>query len=212
MLQAVENAASFGGDASKGLILGGTSAGGNITATVSHLWRDDKLSPPVTGCHLMIPAVCASSCIPEEFKADYQSYAQLPDAAILSHKAMDLFVSHLSSVRYQTTPLTMFALSQRDNYIPNEKDHSDPLFSPLLWPTGHSGLAPHYFQVCGADPLRDEALIYERLLREKENTKTRLDVYKGQPHGFWSIFPQMKAAQKFVADSVQGVEWLLKQK
>lgn len=166
------------------------------------------MTPPVTGCHLMIPAVCASSAIPEEFKQDYQSYAQLPNAAILSHKAMDLFVCPI-----QRPLVRKFAdiPRQRDNYIPNEKDHSDPLFSPLLWPSGHSNLPAHYFQVCGADPLRDEALIYERLLREKENTKTRLDVYQGQPHGFWSIFPQMKASKKFVEDSVKGVEWLLKQ-
>lgn len=59
--------------------------------------------------------------------------------------------------------------------------------------------------------MRDEALIYERLLREKEGIKTRLDVYKGQPHGFWSIFPQMKSSQAFVEDSIKGVEWLLKQ-
>ncbi|CZT17551.1 related to Putative sterigmatocystin biosynthesis lipase/esterase STCI [Ramularia collo-cygni] len=188
---AVSEAASFGADPAKGFLLGGTSAGGNLTATVSHLWRDDKMSPPVTGCHLMIPALCHSSAMPEEFKEEARSEAQLPNAAILSKKSMDLF---------------------RDNFIPNEKDLRDPLFSPLIWPTGHRGLPPHYFQVCGADPLRDEALIYERLLREKEGVKTRLDIYKGQPHGFWSIFPQMKAAQKFVEDSVKGVEWLLQQK
>lgn len=85
------------------------------------------------------------------------------------------------------------------------------MFSPLVWPTGHSKLPPHYFQICGADPLRDEGLIYERMLRENEGIKTRLSVYKGLPHGFWSIFPQLKSSQQFVEDSVNGVEWLLQQ-
>lgn len=50
------------------------------------------MSPPLTGCHLMIPALCHGSVFPEELKKDYQSFAQLEHAAILSHKAMDLFV------------------------------------------------------------------------------------------------------------------------
>ncbi|SMR43807.1 unnamed protein product [Zymoseptoria tritici ST99CH_3D1] len=187
---AASNASSLGADPSKGFIIGGTSAGGNITATVSHQWRDEKQSPPLTGSHLMIPAVVAAGHVPEEFAADYKSYGELPNAAILSHKAMDLFA---------------------DNYCPVEK-RSDPIFSPLLWPTGHGGLPPQYFQICGGDPLRDEALIYERLLREKEGTATKVDMYPGQPHGFWSVFPQMKASQKFIGDSVKGVEWLLQQK
>jgi len=79
-------------------------------------------------------------------------------------------------------------------------------------PTGQKNLPPTYFQVCGMDPLRDEALIFERVLREEEGIKTRLDVYPGQPHGFWSIAPHMQASRKFVEDSIKGVEWLLQQK
>ena len=59
--------------------------------------------------------------------------------------------------------------------------------------------------------MRDEALVYERILREDEGVKTKVDVYSGLPHGFWSIFPQMKASQQFTEDSVAGAEWLLKQ-
>ena len=36
----------------------------------------------------------------------------------------------------------------------------------LLHPDGHKDNPPVYFQVCGLDPLRDEALIYEKVLRE----------------------------------------------
>jgi len=62
------------------------------------------------------------------------------------------------------------------------------------------------------DPLRDEAMLYERLLREKYNTKTQMKLYPGLPHGFWSFLPDMDVSKKFVEDTTEGVAWLLKQK
>jgi len=62
------------------------------------------------------------------------------------------------------------------------------------------------------DPLRDEAVIYEKVLREDSGVKTKLDIYRGLPHGFWSFFPDMKASGRFVVDTVKGVEWLLGKK
>ncbi|KAK4543948.1 hypothetical protein LTR36_004722 [Oleoguttula mirabilis] len=188
---AAENASSLGADPSKGFIVGGTSAGGNMAAVISHLYRDEGLKPAITGAHLMIPALCYHAYVPEKYKADYQSWEQNKNAPILSEKACLLFMSSYSS---------------------SEEDTKDPLFSPWLFPTGRKNLPPSYFQVCGMDPLRDEALIFERILREEEGIKTKVDVYPGQPHGFWSLAPKMKASQKFVDDSVKGVEWLLQQK
>ena len=39
----------LGADPSKGFIVCGTSAGGNLTDVVAHLARDEKLNPPLTG-------------------------------------------------------------------------------------------------------------------------------------------------------------------
>ena len=61
------------------------------------------------------------------------------------------------------------------------------------------------------DPLRDEGLIYERELREECGVKTKLDMYPGLPHGFWSFFPALKSGHKLVDDTLKGVEWLLEQ-
>lgn len=50
---------------------------------------------------------------------------------------------------------------------------ADPDVSPLL--ADHTGLPPAYLQVCGLDPMRDEGLLYERLLREL-GVPTKLDM------------------------------------
>jgi acetyl esterase/lipase len=189
-IQAAENASALGADPSKGFLVGGTSAGGNIAAAISHLARDEKLSPPLTGCHLMIPAVCNIDALPEKYKKDQHSWEQNKNAAILGRKACDLFW---------------------DCYVPaSERDNE--LFSPLVFKTGHANLPPHYLQICGADPLRDEALIYEMMLREEEGLKTKVDVYPGLPHGFWSVFPTIESSKRFIEESVKGVQWLLEQK
>lgn len=88
-------------------------------------------------------------------------------------------------------------------------DPLSPLMSPFNWPTGHSNLPPTYFQICGTDPLRDEALLYEQVLREDYGVKTRADLYPGLPHGFWSWWPQTEFGKQHTKDSVKGLAWLL---
>jgi acetyl esterase/lipase len=67
-------------------------------------------------------------------------------------------------------------------------------------------------QVCGYDPLRDEDLIYEKVLREEGGVKTRVNVYPGLPHLFWIAFkdkvPREAAAAK--QDFLDGIAWLLR--
>ena len=92
------------------------------------------------------------------------------------------------------------------NYVP---DIHDWRFSVLNHPKGHSKLPPAYFQICGLDPLRDEALIYEKVLSRDDGLKTKIDMYPGLPHGFWGVFSMLKSANKYREDTVNGISWLL---
>ncbi|KAF2688269.1 alpha/beta-hydrolase [Lentithecium fluviatile CBS 122367] len=102
-----------GGDLSGGFIVAGVSAGANMAATITHLARDEGMTPPITDCWLSIPSLLSPAVVPYQYKKDY---------------------------------LRM-------------------------------------------DPLRDEGLIYEKVLLEEYSVSTNLDLYPGLPHGFSSWWP-----------------------
>ncbi|KAJ7495056.1 Alpha/Beta hydrolase protein [Mycena latifolia] len=182
---AADHAAEISGDPTKGLFVGGASAGAHSSAVIAHRARDDPFfaAHPLTGQILQIPAVLhpGATC-PEEFKAELLSMEQNKDAPILSKAKMDSFYDFLQAPA------------------------AHPEASPLL--LKHAGLAPAYFQVAGLDPLRDEGLLYERVLRES-GVKTKVDIYPGVPHAFYAAFPQLAASRKLDKDFRTGLAWLL---
>ncbi|OCL04974.1 hypothetical protein AOQ84DRAFT_105538 [Glonium stellatum] len=189
---AASNASSLSANPSVGFIVGGTSAGGNLSAAIGLLARDLPLSPPLTGLLLIIPAVTDFRAIPARFAPLIASYEQNRDAPILDQKAVDTFMT---------------------NYNP---DINSPLFNVLSAgadkeKNAFKGLPPTVFQICGLDPLRDEALVYEQVLREEAGVKTKLYVYPGVPHGFWGFLPDWHVSKAFVRDTVEGMGWLLKE-
>lgn len=172
---AAANASTLGADASKGLVIGGTSAGAIISCVLSHAYRDEKLSPPLTGVWLNVPHVVGKTVIPDKYSKVMTSFEQNTNAPILDKSAIDFFMKW---------------------YDPKDED---PKHSPLLWPTGHAGLPPHLIQVDGLDPLRDDGLVYAAVLKENGVPATTI-VYPGVPHGFESMFMQLGLAQKFNKD------------
>ena len=72
-------------------MVGGISAGGNLTAGITHLYRDDGLTPPLTGAYLSIPAVLDEDVVPEKYKSRYLSRKQNENAPILDKASMDMF-------------------------------------------------------------------------------------------------------------------------
>ncbi|KAK1992344.1 alpha/beta-hydrolase [Colletotrichum falcatum] len=193
-----ENAPSLGADPSRGFIVGGGSAGGNMAAVLAHLARDNELSPPLTGQYLCVPGIMCllpPEAIPERYRPEY-----------LSHPSVTPSRDPVSGANASDGGAALRSIVK--------PDMQNPLFVPFHFggtEQGHKGLPPAYLQAAGLDPVRDEALIYERILREEAGVATKLDIYPGLPHYFWTNFPRLDKSRQFVEDTVKGVRWLLEQ-
>jgi acetyl esterase/lipase len=172
----------------KGFIVGGESSGGNISIVLTYLARDHNLSPPLTGQSLSLPFCLSSETVPEKYKPFYHSWEQ-------AKQAPEIF-------GYERT--IMFRKA-------HAADINSPLFGAFADPNGHNGLPPAYFQVCGLDLVRDEGLVYEKVLREEYGVSTRLDLYSGLPHAFWQVHQGFEEVSRAHEDMVSGFAWLLKQ-
>ncbi|KAF4337909.1 alpha beta hydrolase fold-3 [Fusarium beomiforme] len=180
-----KNAEILQADLTRGFIFGGTSAGSHLSIPLAHKARDEGLSPPITGLYHCVPPALMPQALTEKYKPLYNSREQLKNGMTLTEKSTEMY----------------------DKAV--EPDFTSPLWNPLLWPTGHKGLPPSFFQICGADLLRDEALIYERELRVKSGVRTKVIVYEGLPHVFWYDYPTHSASVRFADDAVAGLGWLL---
>lgn len=168
---------------------------------LAHVARDEDLLP-LTGQYLCVPVITCfrrPELIPERDRDEYLSHLGVTCSA---DQGTDPVLKDLNQVEVGLQMLL-------------KADPESPLFVPFLFgersPRGHRDLPPAYLQVCGLDPLHDEALIYERVLREEAGVRTRLDLYAGLGHYFWTNFPRLEASRRFVEDTVRGVKWLLEQ-
>ncbi|OJD35860.1 lipase 2 [Diplodia corticola] len=198
----VAHAFQLGADPSKGFVVGGSSAGANIAAVVSHLARDEKVSPPLTGVFLAVPFTLPEGAVPEKYKDRYRSREESKRFEMSDPTAMlEAMSEYMQAWLYLGLIQTNAGLYQGDN--------ASPLYVPFNWPSGHAGLPRTYLVVCGMDPLRDDGLLYEYVLRTESGVETKLDFYPGMPHGFWAVYPQFEASKKATADVVAGWAWLM---
>ncbi|KAG7095484.1 hypothetical protein E1B28_006223 [Marasmius oreades] len=179
------NPESFSGSLSKGFHVGGQSAGGNLAAVMAILARDDPVfkDRPLTGQLLLIPVTIHPDAYPEKYKSSLLSMEQNKDAPILTAELMRKYWAW-----YAAPP-------------------TDPRASPLLLPS-HKGLPPAFLMVCGLDPLRDEGLLYGKVL-SAAGVKTKVEVYSGVPHGFELVDCTIGKARKYEADLGAAIRWLL---
>ncbi|TVY75967.1 AB hydrolase superfamily protein B1A11.02 [Lachnellula suecica] len=179
------NAASLNANPELGFLITGTSAGANLTAASVLRARDEKLSPALTGQLLLVPPTFSPETVPERFKSRWLSYEQNKNAPVLNRESIDKIIGM---------------------YNP---DHSSPDYAPILHPNGFKGLPRTYIAVAGADPLRDDGIIYEQVLRE-EGVETKMVVYPGLCHAWWAVAPGLEASLKYHADNLEAVGWLLR--
>ena len=122
----------MGGDPAKGFVIGGISAGGNLATVISHLYRDEKMSPPLTGIYLSVPILVSPEAVPGKFKYQYLSREQNKNAPILNKEAMALF---RGTSRLYIAPNSDFGMAVHDSSQPVTRKiqfrHSPhPLSSP----------------------------------------------------------------------------------
>jgi acetyl esterase/lipase len=178
----VAHASELGADHTKGLIIGGTSAGAALTAVCARKAQIEPLASPLTGQWLNVPSILGEHHIPEKWKHLYLSMRQNKDAPILPSSALDSLQKHTGW------------------------DMSSPWRSPLSSTQSLAGLPKTYIQVDGMDCLRDDGLLYDEMLREA-GVETRCDLYAGCPHAHATFVPG-RAAEKAQLDLVKNVGWM----
>ncbi|GJJ13731.1 hypothetical protein Clacol_007987 [Clathrus columnatus] len=156
---ALNNASEVSVNISKGIIVGGISSGGNLAAVLAHKsLKDPELKGKVTGQLLVIPKLIA------------------PQAMSGKVSMENRYKSELLSFDKDEDP---YFLTKSQSITFSEAYHgglqaNNPEVSPIL-SDSFEGLPPAYIQISGLDILRDEAFLYERLLKEAE-VPTRVDV------------------------------------
>ena len=182
-------------DLRAGFIVGGISAGANLAAAIAHLARDNNLSPPITGQYLCAGTFMSPQHVPTKYHEFYLSQEQNKDAPLVPRSFLQLLRgAHDADPK---SPLWACIDQHHPADAPGEVKH------------GNMNLPPSYFQACGLDIARDDSLIYERILREECNIPTKLDLYEGFSHCWWTTFPNLEMSQKRMNDSVEGIRWLL---
>ncbi|THY06462.1 hypothetical protein D6D01_09897 [Aureobasidium pullulans] len=172
-------------DLSAGFVIGGGSAGANLTTTAVRRSLVEGLQPPITGVWLCVPLIMADDdCVPERYKHLFLSREQNSDAPYL--KTGDMV--HIKRL-----------------YAPNNDSPDWSVMRDMIY----TGWPRTYFQVAGLDPLRDDGLIFQKCL-EDNGVETKIDVYPGMPHPLVGMIGTSQAL-KAGEDMLSGSKWLLRQ-
>ncbi|RSM15159.1 hypothetical protein CDV31_005093 [Fusarium ambrosium] len=196
---AAVNVSQVGADPAKGFLVGGSSAGSNIAAALVHVSIKEQLQPPITGQWLCVPYLLPPEIVPYKYQEDYTS--------MWSNRSDPVLGPLLEGPEDTTAGSFIETLLKVDIH--------SPLFSPFAkeWypPTAETKhkLPKTFFQVAGLDPLRDHALIYKRALEEEWEAPTRLELYEGYGHMFWTNWPELDRCQDYWRDMIKGIHWLL---
>ncbi|OTB01673.1 hypothetical protein M426DRAFT_323300 [Hypoxylon sp. CI-4A] len=172
------------------IVVGGISAGGSLTASVvqHEVRRAREAGTPsrIRGQVLGIPTLIHYKAFPYDLFASKEktSILQNSNAAMLPDKRMRYFSDLLGS----------------------EVDPTDRTWSPGLAEEEElKDIPPTAILVAGWDPLRDEALLYARKLKNA-GVRTRVHIFPGLPHVFYA-FKQLPSHARWNEVMHSSLRW-----
>ncbi|TDZ14644.1 AB hydrolase superfamily protein [Colletotrichum orbiculare MAFF 240422] len=186
--------AEIGGDAQK-VVVGGISAGGQLTASLvlaQHLGKLEQNLPPIAGQVLIIPCLAHVDCYEPQLRKltdpAVSSYKENENAPVLPRKMIDLF---LSLLKVEDPDVNDLRLNPGNATVDQLK-----------------GLPPTTLGIAGLDPLRDEGLLYAKLLTEA-CVPTDTHIFKGVPHGFRRFGDRLSESKHWDDVTDNGIKWAL---
>ncbi|KFG85707.1 arylacetamide deacetylase [Metarhizium anisopliae] len=198
---AFENAARLGGDPSKYFTIG-QSAGGTLAFAVPNELIALHRGHEVKGIISLSPFVVHPSNVPPAHRAAYKSFETNANAPMNTAAAMTTFYGKLplqhilrSWVANKTCCIDAFGADPADSSV--YVLHSERL----------TKFPATYIAVCGADPIRDDGLIMEKVLRES-GVQTKLQHYENLPHVFWAFACEPENGS-FLGDVIDGIAFVL---
>nr|POF26303.1 ab hydrolase superfamily protein b1a11.02 [Quercus suber] len=168
-------------DPEQAFIVGGVSAGGTNSVVAAALAIEEPLKYPLTGQLLSVPVTMSATTVPEKYRPHFLSREHNRNAPFLTTVGVE-------DIGRRTTGW----------------EDLSPLRHVVMTKTPLSKLPPTYLQACGMDPMRDDALIFDEMLKTA-GVRTKLDFYPGCPHAFWMFIPDLDISKKAMADMMVQV-------
>ncbi|KAL2364876.1 hypothetical protein RJZ56_002138 [Blastomyces dermatitidis] len=168
--------------------VGGASAGGHLSAVISHMCRDNGY--PLAFQLLIVPVTDMHSSFTPEGKFDrentpYESYREMEFTAALPAARMAFFHKHFLGVPRP------------------EKSADDWKISPIFAPN-FSGLAPALAWTAEMDPLRDEGEAYAAKLKAA-GVEVEVIRAPGVPHTFSHLDEILDTGKMFNKKSIEAL-------
>lgn len=189
-----DNMEKFGGDPTK-VIVGGISAGGWLSASLTlqrHIARETDVRPPIAGQVLMIPCLAYPDC--------YE-----PQLQKMKHHSVSSYKLNEKAPLLSVTELRFFS----DLLKVENPDVKDTKLNPgNASPEQVKGMPPTVLGIVGLDPLRDEALLYAKMLTEA-GVPTDVNLFMGLPHGFRWYDEKISASRRWDKVVEDGILWAL---
>jgi acetyl esterase/lipase len=202
---------SLGADLQTGFVVGGVSAGATVAAVCAERavfgWEaedaewagvdaGEKLVGRITGLWLGCPYLFVPGNIPERFKDGWNSRVENATVEGLNLAGLTTVEKFLALDETTAKSGLWSGANVLDRTAKSEVEK-------LEYP-------PVYIHVGQHDPLRDDGIVFEKILKEK-GVKTMLQLHKDDVHVSWTImpFPRKSKNPTVEESSLDGMKWLL---